>query len=171
MQRTGWSATDWYLRLNADRGNHGHPDELAIQLYAHDRPLLPAMGAYSYAADPTADWLRKSTQAHNTITIDGRAQNPTAAGAVSNLSLPWADLADGFTDATPGSATSAAPCFCTAWDGWSPTPSRRPTPGSTRTSRTGTCSPTPAPSSTARPPGPASPREPSSPSSPPNLPQ
>ncbi|GAA2212528.1 hypothetical protein GCM10009850_079900 [Nonomuraea monospora] len=102
VQRTGWRDTDWYLRLNADRGNHGHPDELAIQLYAHDRPLLPAMGAYSYAADPTADWLRTSTQAHNTVTIDGRAQSPTAAAAVSNLSLPWADLADGFTDATPG---------------------------------------------------------------------
>ncbi|MFI1093959.1 heparinase II/III family protein [Streptomyces sp. NPDC020917] len=102
VQRTGWTDQDWYLRLAADRGNHGHADELAVQVYAHDRPLLPAMGAYVYAVDPTADWLRATTQANNTVTIDGKAQDPTAGGAVSNVSVPWADLADGHTDATPG---------------------------------------------------------------------
>ncbi|GAB2854701.1 hypothetical protein GCM10022221_62760 [Actinocorallia aurea] len=102
VQRTGWAEQDWYLRIGADRGNHGHPDELAVQVYAHDRPLLPAMGTYSYAVDPIAAWLRTATQANNTITIDGTAQNPNAAGAVGNLSMPWVDLADGYTDATPG---------------------------------------------------------------------
>ncbi|OQR66036.1 hypothetical protein B6E66_00275 [Streptomyces maremycinicus] len=102
VQRTGWTNTDWYLRMAADRGNHGHPDELAVQVYAHDRPLLPAMGAYAYVADPVADWLRLTTRSHNTVTIDGLAQVPTAAGAVTNVSTPWADLADGYTDATPG---------------------------------------------------------------------
>ncbi|MER6849745.1 heparinase II/III family protein [Streptomyces flaveolus] len=102
VQRTGWTEKDWYLRIGADRGNHGHPDELAVQVYAHDRPLLPAMGAYSYATDPTADWLRKTTDAHNTVTIDGQAQDTTASGSVNNVSTPWADLADGYTDATPG---------------------------------------------------------------------
>ncbi|MER6085884.1 heparinase II/III family protein [Streptomyces sp. NPDC001833] len=102
VQRTGWTGTDWYLRMAADRGNHGHPDELAIQVYAHDRPLLPAMGAYAYVTDPIADWLRKTTQSHNTVTIDGLAQDPTADGAVTNVATPWADLADGWSDATPG---------------------------------------------------------------------
>ncbi|MCG7205700.1 heparinase II/III family protein [Streptomyces arenae] len=102
VQRTGWTDTDWYLRMAADRGNHGHPDELAVQVYAHDRPLLPAMGAYAYVTDPVADWLRLTSQSHNTVTIDGLAQVPTAAGAVTNVSTPWADLADGYTDATPG---------------------------------------------------------------------
>ncbi|MFJ4616616.1 heparinase II/III family protein [Streptomyces sp. NPDC088812] len=102
VQRTGWTNTDWYLRIGADRGNHGHPDELAVQVYAHDRPLLPAMGAYAYVTDPTADWLRKTTQSHNTITIDGAAQDPTADGSVGNVATPWADLADGHTDATAG---------------------------------------------------------------------
>ncbi|MGW0785653.1 heparinase II/III family protein [Streptomyces sp. NPDC002913] len=102
VQRTGWTDTDWYLRIGADRGNHGHPDELAVQVYAHDRPLLPAMGAYAYVTDPTADWLRKTTRSHNTITVDGVAQDPTADGSVTNVATPWVDLADGHTDATAG---------------------------------------------------------------------
>ncbi|MGW4780914.1 heparinase II/III family protein [Streptomyces filamentosus] len=111
VQRTGWTDTDWYLRLNADFGNHGHPDELAVQVYAHDRALLPAMGAYSYADDPKANWLRKSTESRTTVTIDGRAQNPSAEGAVENVSTPWVDLARGFTDGTPGVRHSRSVLF------------------------------------------------------------
>ncbi len=104
VQRTGWTAKDWYLRMALDRGAHQHPDELAIQLYAQDRPLLPAMGADNYTeADPVSHWLRRSTQSHNTVTIDGAVQDPTAAGAVDNLlDGSWARISSGWTDATPG---------------------------------------------------------------------
>lgn len=102
VQRTGWRPTDWYLRLNADRGAHSHPDELAIQLYAHDRPLLPAMGAFTYSSDPKADWLRTTTIANNTVTIDDTAQDSTADGGVDLVVAPWIQLASGRTDGTPG---------------------------------------------------------------------
>ncbi|HEY3504731.1 MAG TPA: heparinase II/III family protein [Actinocatenispora sp.] len=103
VQRTGWRTDDCYLRFNADRGAHSHPDELAVQVYVADRPLLPAMGAFTYSADPKADWLRTTTRANNTIEIDGTAQDSTAAGAIDTvLTSPWLDPVTGWTDGTPG---------------------------------------------------------------------
>lgn len=103
VQRTGWRGDDWYLRLNADRGAHSHPDELAVQVYVADRPLLPAMGAFTYSDDPKSAWLRGRTQANNTVEIDGRAQDSTAPAALTTtFASPWVDLAAGWTDGTPG---------------------------------------------------------------------
>lgn len=81
MQRSGSTSEDGYLRVNTDFRNHGHPDELAVQVYAHDRLPLPAVGAY--ADDPTANWLRKATESLSSVTIDGRTQDPNAKGALS----------------------------------------------------------------------------------------
>ncbi|MFI6707889.1 heparinase II/III family protein [Nonomuraea sp. NPDC050478] len=85
VSRSGWHAQDSYLRLNIDRGNHSHPDELAVTVYAHGRPLLPDMGTFTYSQDPRAEWLRKSTEAHNTIEIDNKAQDSKAPGAITHM--------------------------------------------------------------------------------------
>ncbi|MFC5835113.1 heparinase II/III family protein [Nonomuraea insulae] len=98
VSRSGWTSADTYLRLNADRGNHSHPDELAITAYAYGRPLLADMGAFSYSDDARAVWLRKTTEAHNTIEVDDKAQDSMAAGAVSLISNPAFHLLGGYTD-------------------------------------------------------------------------
>ncbi|MGW7680936.1 heparinase II/III family protein [Kribbella sp. NPDC054772] len=103
VQRTGWTRDASYLRMNLDRGPHQHPDELALQLYVHDRPLLPAMGAFTYSDDAKSNWLRLTTQANTTVTIDGAVQDPTAAGAIDTpLDGSWATVSTGWTEATPG---------------------------------------------------------------------
>lgn len=105
ISRSGWSANDSFLRINADRGNHSHPDELAISAYAYGRPLLPDMATFTYSDDPRAVWLRKTTEAHNTIEIDDKAQSPsvTAAGGISHLiTNPVFDLIGANTEASAG---------------------------------------------------------------------
>ncbi|MFC4119997.1 heparinase II/III family protein [Nonomuraea zeae] len=103
ISRSGWSASDFYLRINADRGNHSHPDELAITAYAHGRPLLPDMGTFTYSTDSRAEWLRRTTEAHNTIEIDDTAQTSTAAGGISHLiSNPAFDLIGANTESSTG---------------------------------------------------------------------
>ncbi|MFI7636904.1 heparinase II/III family protein [Nonomuraea sp. NPDC049400] len=105
ISRSGWSADDSYLRINADRGNHSHPDELAITTYAYGRTLLPDMETFTYSDDPRAVWLRKSTEAHNTIEIDNKAQSQstTAAGGISHLvTNPAFDLIGANTESSTG---------------------------------------------------------------------
>ncbi|MEU2718551.1 alginate lyase family protein [Streptomyces sp. NPDC007205] len=78
--RDGWRSDASYLRINADRGPHAHPDDLALTVYAHGRLLLPNMGAFTYSSDPRSNWLRKRTESANTIEIDRRAQVPGRPG-------------------------------------------------------------------------------------------
>lgn len=103
VSRSGWTADDSHLRINADRGNHSHPDELAITAYAYGRPLLPDMGTFTYSTDAQAEWLRKTTEAHNTIEIDNKPQTSTAAGGISHLiTNPAFDLIGANTDSSAG---------------------------------------------------------------------
>ena len=103
VSRSGWSAADSYLRYNIDRGPHSHPDELSLVTYAHGRELLVDPGAYSYSSDPRSDWLRKTTEAHNTVEVDNLPQNNTAAGEITHfVSNPAFDLISGNTDASAG---------------------------------------------------------------------
>ena len=103
VARSGWATADSYLRYGIDRGNHSHPDELSIVAYAHGRELLVDPGTYSYSTDPRSDWLRKTTEAHNTVEVDNQAQNSTAAGEVTHfVSNPAFDLISGNTDAAAG---------------------------------------------------------------------
>jgi hypothetical protein len=54
---------------------HGHADSLSFVLSAYDRPYFVDPGSYTYIADnPYRDYFR-STQAHNTIVIDGQNQS------------------------------------------------------------------------------------------------
>lgn len=103
VSRSGWNTADSYLRYNIDRGNHSHPDELSIIVHAHGRDLLPDTGTYSYSSDPRSDWLRKSTEAQNTIEVDNKPQDSKAAGAVTHfIDNPAFDLISGNTDASAG---------------------------------------------------------------------
>ncbi|MEV0386412.1 heparinase II/III family protein [Nonomuraea sp. NPDC050643] len=103
VSRSGWTADASHLRINADRGNHGHPDELAITAYAYGRPLLPDMGTFTYSTDGSAKWLRLTTEAHSTIEIDDRPQTSTAAGGISHLiANPAFDLIGANTEGSAG---------------------------------------------------------------------
>lgn len=113
VQRTGWGAEEWFLRMNADHGNHEHPDDLNLIVYANDRPLLPEMGTYTYSVDPRSDWLRHTTQSNTTVTIDGKPQRvwqlkgseaplDIPGGIGPSLTTAWANLASGWTGASAG---------------------------------------------------------------------
>lgn len=76
IMRSGWSPNDRYLFTNVKQAApHRHPDDNAITYYAYGRPLLVDPGAYSYSDDPISNWLRYSTESHNTIEINDTAQN------------------------------------------------------------------------------------------------
>ncbi len=76
IMRSGWSANDRYLFTNVKQASpHRHPDDNAITYYAYGRPLLVDPGAYSYSNDPISNWLRFSTESHNTIEINDTPQN------------------------------------------------------------------------------------------------
>lgn len=74
--RSGWSPNDRFLFTNVKQAApHRHPDDNAISYYAYGRPLLVDPGAYSYSDDPISNWLRFSTESHNTIEINDMPQN------------------------------------------------------------------------------------------------
>jgi len=101
VSRSGWSAADSYLRYNIDRGPHSHPDELSLVTYKNGRELLVDPGTFSYSSDPRSDWLRKTTEAHNTVEVDNLAQNNKAAGEITHfVNNPAFDLISGNTDAS-----------------------------------------------------------------------
>lgn len=88
FMRTGWEEDDLYLFINNGSGSrsHTHPDNLAIAAYGYGNRLLVDPGRYTYNASPIADWLRKSTEAHNTIEINDLPQKQ-ADGTIDNWSV------------------------------------------------------------------------------------
>ena len=88
VQRSGWDADDPYLLINNHNSSytasHRHPDDLSIVMAAYGRPLIVDPGAGDYSATPTNDWMRRTTEAHNTIEVDGA---PQAAGVTRAMSL------------------------------------------------------------------------------------
>ncbi len=83
VQRSGWSARDSQLTfdcggLGAPSGGHGHADALSITLAAAGRPMLVDPGTYVYNREPAWRAYFRSTAAHNTATVDGRAQSEPA---------------------------------------------------------------------------------------------
>lgn len=56
-------------------GGHGHPDSLAVVLYADNEIILPDMGRYEYGDPMHAVW-GKQTLAHNTVVVDKKSQKP-----------------------------------------------------------------------------------------------
>ena len=83
VMRDGWSDDSSYALI--DCGPHGslacahaHADALSIEFSALGKTWIKDPGTFTYTADPDLrDWFR-STQAHNTATVDGKSQSVTA---------------------------------------------------------------------------------------------
>ena len=66
------------LKYGPHGGGHGHPDKLAVAVYAHGRRLSPDLGTPGYGLDLFTSWYRQ-TLSHNTVVIEGQSQ-PEATG-------------------------------------------------------------------------------------------
>lgn len=88
VQRSGWDANAQYMLINNQNSSytasHRHPDDLSLVMAAYGRPLIVDPGAGDYSATPTNDWMRRTTEAHNTIEVDGQ---PQPAGLPRSTSL------------------------------------------------------------------------------------
>lgn len=84
VMRDGWLDTDNCLivdcgELGALSAGHGHADALAIEVAVHGKPLLVDSGTYTYhESRETRDYFR-STEAHNTLVIDGKPSSEPGA--------------------------------------------------------------------------------------------
>ena len=86
IMRSGWGENDLYAFINAasaDGRSHTHPDNLSLDVYAYGRPLIVDSGLKNYNDDDVSNWLRLTTEAHNTVTIDKKAQSTVASGSVT----------------------------------------------------------------------------------------
>ncbi len=94
VMRSGWKPNDLYLMFEAGPfgTGHQHEDKLGIYLYGFGRVLLDEGGTYSY---DQSKWRRYvlSTEAHNTIMVDGlpqhRAGLPETYEAKAPLTGNW----------------------------------------------------------------------------------
>jgi hypothetical protein len=103
--RDGWSADSAYVLM--DCGPHGsltcghaHADALSIEFAALGRKWIVDPGTFTYTADSELrNWFR-STEAHNTVTVDGESQSipagPFSWNRVARTSLDDHILGDGF---------------------------------------------------------------------------
>jgi len=85
--RSGWGPDARYLFMNVKQErSHRHSDDNSIIYYAHGRQLLVDPGTYSYSDEPISNWLRFSTEAHNTVEINRQSQDLT-----EGIFRHWAD--------------------------------------------------------------------------------
>ena len=84
-RHAGWAVVkqgDAYLAVSAGRtgqrgfGGHSHNDQLSFELHLGGRPLIVDPGTFCYARDPRARNAFRSTEAHNTLQVDGEEINP-----------------------------------------------------------------------------------------------
>lgn len=76
--RSGWTDDARYLFINVKQQySHRHSDDNSIVYYANGRQLLVDPGTYSYSDEPISNWLRYSTEAHNTVEINRQSQDLT----------------------------------------------------------------------------------------------
>lgn len=76
VMRDGWNQEAHHLLLQcgphgALRGGHAHADALSYELTARGVPVLVDPGTYVYTADRESRDAYRSTEAHNTLTVDG----------------------------------------------------------------------------------------------------
>jgi hypothetical protein len=96
--RDGWSKESTYILM--DCGPHGslayahsHADALSIEFAGLGKTWIVDPGTYTYTADRALrDWFR-STEAHNTATVDGQSQS-VAEGPFSWTSVAHSSLDD-----------------------------------------------------------------------------
>ncbi|WP_369371618.1 alginate lyase family protein [Promicromonospora sp. Populi] len=78
VQRSGWDPDARYMMINNQNtsyvASHRHPDDLSLVMAAYGRPLIVDPGASDYSDTETNEWLRRRTEAHNTIEVDGLSQ-------------------------------------------------------------------------------------------------
>jgi hypothetical protein len=79
VQRSGWGPLDSQLVFDCGglgllTGAHAHADALSVTLFSRGRELLVDPGTYVYNCAPQWRSYFRSTQAHNTVTIDARDQ-------------------------------------------------------------------------------------------------
>lgn len=60
-------------------GGHAHADALSVVMAVGGRPLLVDPGTSTYTTDPRRRNLYRSTEMHNTLTVDGRSQSIPAS--------------------------------------------------------------------------------------------
>ncbi|MFY9554643.1 MAG: heparinase II/III-family protein, partial [Blastocatellia bacterium] len=97
IMRDGWSENSSYVLM--DCGPHGslayghaHADALSIEFAALGKTWIVDPGTFTYTADPELrDWFR-STQAHNTVTVDRTSQS------VSDGPFSWKHVAESCLD-------------------------------------------------------------------------
>jgi hypothetical protein len=88
------------LKAGPTARDHGHPDQLSIQLFASGVRMTADLGTPGYGIDLNETWYRQ-TASHSTVLLDGRSQ-PLASGridyfrgggdvAVAAGSVAWAD--------------------------------------------------------------------------------
>lgn len=80
IMRDGWSDTDNYLIVDAGevgsmKGAHGHADTLSFELAVGGKTLLIDSGTYTYHKSKELRDSFRSSQAHNTLTIDGESSS------------------------------------------------------------------------------------------------
>jgi hypothetical protein len=127
VMRSGWDISANYLFFkNGPIGaGHGHEDELNLHLVAYGKTLLPDPGSYTYDASEMRFYVT-STQAHNTISVDGKQQHrlniPSELISTAPSTKPWmtsdyADYAAGWYDNGYEKRIYQAPPKTSYWDG------------------------------------------------------
>ena len=76
------------LKYGPHGGSHGHPDKLAITLYARGAPAAADLGSQGYGIHLHRQWYRQ-TVSHNTVLVSGRSQ-PPATGTLLRFGAPGA---------------------------------------------------------------------------------
>ena len=69
------------LKHGPSGGGHGHPDKLALSLYAAGEPVSPDLGSPGYGVPLHRSWYRQSFS-HNTVVLDRCSQPPARAHLV-----------------------------------------------------------------------------------------
>ncbi|MEV4800456.1 alginate lyase family protein [Nonomuraea sp. NPDC049421] len=87
VQRSGWDADARYLLINNQNtsytASHRHPDDLSLVMAAYGRPLIVDSGVGDYSSTETNNWMRRETEAHNTVEVDGEPQAEGVARTTS----------------------------------------------------------------------------------------
>ena len=81
------------LKYGPHGGSHGHPDKLAVTLYARGVPAAADLGSQGYGIRLHGQWYRQ-TVSHNTVLVSGRAQ-PPATGKLLHFAAPDAGAGAG----------------------------------------------------------------------------
>lgn len=108
VMRSGWHDQDLYARLGVDDGGHNHPDENELIIYGYGKKLIPSTGTKDYNdesedGDPISEWLRESTESHNTVQINDQDQDSSLPGSIDHLvDNDQFNYTEGVTESTPG---------------------------------------------------------------------